>query len=434
MSEVAYVLKGYPRLSETFITSEIFRVEQAGQSVRLFVIKALEDHQRASHYPVVERIKARPVYLPAATPLTGTPLRRWLPRNLPAFAPALRRVARRRPAGTARALAVVVAQTARELRDEPLKPRKKHLKEFLQAAALADEVMRCPQIARLHAHFANDTTMVAWLAALMTGLRFSFTAHAHDIYDAALNPAGLLRRKLLAAEFVVTCTEANRRHLHGLAPEATVHRVYHGLNADVARMVAGAPPHAARNGRLRVLAVGRLVRKKGFDVLVDACFELERRGVPFDALIVGPDGGEGDALRSRIGERGLDGRVTLTGSMDQVALCDEYRRADVLCQPSRVLGNDRDGIPNVLVEGMACGVPVVTTNVSGIPELVTDAVNGLLVPADDPAALAGALQRLAADPGLGERLAQAGAQTVRERFDGTRAAASLVELFAGAAA
>ena len=84
MSEVAYVLKGYPRLSETFITSEIFRVEQAGQSVRLFVIKALEDHQRASRYPVVERIKARPVYLPAATPLTGTPLRRWLPRNLPA--------------------------------------------------------------------------------------------------------------------------------------------------------------------------------------------------------------------------------------------------------------------------------------------------------------------------------------------------------------
>src|SRR5947209_4055481 len=133
MPEVAYVLKGYPRLSETFITSEIHRVEQAGQPLRLFVIKPLEDHQRATRYPVVDRIHARPVYLPEATPLTGTPLRRWLPRNLPTFAPALRSVTRRRPAGTARAVGLVATQTFREWLREPLRLRKKHLKELLQA-------------------------------------------------------------------------------------------------------------------------------------------------------------------------------------------------------------------------------------------------------------------------------------------------------------
>ena len=289
--------------------------------------------------------------------------------------------------------------------------------------------MRCPEVTRLHAHYAHDVAMVAWLASIMTGLRFSFTAHAHDIYDASLNPAGLLRRKLLAAEFVVTCTEANRRHLLSIAPWARVHRVYHGLNADVARIVAAEPARSQRNGRLRVLGVGRLVPKKGFDVLVDACAELDRRGVPFDAAIVGPDGGEGEELRRRIGRLGLGGRVALAGSMDQIELCDEYRRADVLCQPCRVLDDDRDGIPNVLVEAMAFRVPVVTTGVSGIPELVADGVNGLVVPPDDAAALADALERLADDRALTELLARAGEKTVRERFDGERLAGRLVSLF-----
>jgi len=169
-------------------------------------------------------------------------------------------------------------------------------------------------------------------------------------------------------------------------------------------------------------------------VLVDACAELERRGMAFDTVIVGPDGGEGDALRERIAGLGLEGRVTLAGSMDQIELCDEYRRADVLCQPCRVLDGDRDGIPNVLVEAMAFCVPVVTTAVSGIPELVTDGANGLVVAPDDRDALAAALERLAADRALSDRLAHAGRQTVLERFDGERLAGDLVSLFSEAAA
>jgi len=190
-----------------------------------------------------------------------------------------------------------------------------------------------------------------------------------------------------------------------------------------------APPRSAPNGALRVLGVGRLVRKKGFDVFVEACGELARRGVPFEAAIVGPDGEHGDEVRARIAELGLQDRVALPGSMDQSALCDAYRNADAVCQPCRLLDQDRDGIPNVLVEAMACGAPVVSTPISGIPELVTDDVNGLLVPQEDPVALADALQRLREEPELGERLGAAGARTVRERFDGDELAVRLVSLF-----
>ena len=259
---------------------------------------------------------------------------------------------------------------------------------------------------------------------------FSFTGHAKDVYSAKLNPGGLLRRKLLAARFVVTCTEANRTHLLGLAPTARVHRVYHGLNADFARLLAERHDPAARNGSFRVLSVGRLVEKKGFDILVAAQAALAARGVPAETTIAGDGDGEdfADALRRLIERHGLG--VCLPGVMSQAALFEEYRRASVFCLPCRVLDNgDRDGIPNVIVEAMAAGLPVVTTPISGIPEIVEDGVNGLLVEPDNAEGLADALFRLYTDPGLRARLAAAGESTVRERFDGERLAGRVAALF-----
>jgi glycosyltransferase involved in cell wall biosynthesis len=430
MPEIAYVLKAYPRLSEPYITGEIHRVEQAGMKMRLFAIKPVEEWERQARYPVVERIEAQCVYLPGLSGLGGATWRGWIRENAPRMWPSLRLVARRRPLGLARAIGAAAAQTVRA-RDGRKVP-KLYLKELCQAIGLAAELEDCPDVTQLHSHYAHGATTVAWLASKITGLPFSFTAHARDIYAESLNPAGLLRRKLLEAKFCVTCTGANRDHLLTVAPEATVHLVYHGLAVDVEDVLSDAPPRTAPNGHLRLLGVGRLVRKKGFDVFVEACAELVRRGVPFEAAIVGPDGPHGDEVRARIRELGLEDKVALPGSMDQAALCEAYRGSDCLCQPCRVLDEDRDGIPNVLVEAMACGVPVVTTGVSGIPELVTDGVNGLLVPEDDPIALADALQRLREQPELGERLGAAGADTVRERFDGDRLAARLVSLFDGA--
>ena len=178
-----------------------------------------------------------------------------------------------------------------------------------------------------------------------------------------------------------------------------------------------------------MLGVGRLVAKKGFDVFVDACAELRRRDVPFEALIVGQDDKHGDVVRERIAAQDLGDRIELPGAMGQEELLREYRRAGVLAMPCRVLDNDRDGIPNVLVEAMAAGAPVVATGVSGIPELVEDEVNGLLVEPDDPSALADALIRLHEDRELAARISNAGRRTVQERFDGDRLARRLADLF-----
>ena len=165
--------------------------------------------------------------------------------------------------------------------------------------------------------------------------------------------------------------------------------------------------------------------------MVEACGVLARRGVPFEALIVGPDDDAGPGLRRRIGELGLNGRIRLEGQMSQAQLLEEYRRASAFCLPCRVLDNgDRDGIPNVLAEAMACGAPVVTTPISGIPEIVRDGVNGLLVAPDEPEALADAVLRLRDDRALAQQISEQARATVRREFDGERLAGTLQALFA----
>jgi glycosyltransferase involved in cell wall biosynthesis len=423
---VAYVLKGWPRISELFIASEIYRLEQAGLRLRLYALKP-GDEQR---HPVVERIRTQATYLPPTTLLSGVSLVRWLRDNFRPFLPALVRVSRRRPLGLLRAIAMAFAQAVRARRTRWSALPKVYLRELLHATALADQLLDAPDVRHLHAHFAHGCTTVTWLAAAITGLPFSFTGHAKDIYKPSLNPAGLLRRKLLAARFAVTCTEANRRHLQAIASEATVHRVYHGLNADFARLLAQDGARPAPPETLRLLGVGRLAAKKGFDVVVDACDVLSRRGVPFEAVLVGPDDDGAPGIRRRIFELGLEGQIRLPGQMSQAELLEEYHRASALCLPCRILDTgDRDGIPNVLAEAMACGTPVVTTRVSGIPELVRDGVNGLLVPPDDPAAIADAVLRLARDRDLARRIGDGGRDTARRELDGDRLAGALAALF-----
>jgi glycosyltransferase involved in cell wall biosynthesis len=230
---------------------------------------------------------------------------------------------------------------------------------------------------------------------------------------------------------VVTCTEANRRHLEALGSRTPVHVVYHGLNADFEPLVA-AGVQRVEPERIRLLAVGRLVRKKGLDTFVDACAVLHGRGVDFEAVIVGESGDHEPEIRARVAATDLADRVRFLGPLTQGALFEEYRRASVFALPCRVLEDgDRDGIPNVLMEAMACGAPVVTTGVSGITELVRDGENGIVVEPDHPSDLADALHRLIKDPGLATQLAEQGRRTIAERFDAGLSATRMATLLTG---
>jgi glycosyltransferase involved in cell wall biosynthesis len=312
--------------------------------------------------------------------------------------------------------------------------RKSTLKEFLQAASLADAIATAGDVRHIHAHFCHSATTVAWLAAIMTGIPLSFTAHAKDVYCEELNPAGLLIRKLAAARFVVTCTDANRTYLQGLTA-TPVHCLYHGLDVEFARLCGANVRPRQFDRRIRALAVGRLVAKKGLDVFIEACALLRDRGIALEATVVGESGDQDDALRALVAARGLRDAVTFTGPLTQAQLFDQYSRATVFCMLSRVLENgDRDGIPNVMAEAMACGVPVVATTVSGIPELLDHDVNGLLVAPDNAREAADAMESLHRDPGRADRLSRNGRTAIGHRFNGDVSAQALSLLLTTGAA
>jgi glycosyltransferase involved in cell wall biosynthesis len=280
-----------------------------------------------------------------------------------------------------------------------------------QALELAVAVRR-KGIRHLHAPFASDACTVTRLAARFAGVPYSFTARAKDIFHDSVRPDDL-RQKLRDAAGVVTISDFHldylRRTYGPLA--AHVRRVYNGLDLDEFRY---RPPH---DRPPVILAVGRLVEKKGFADLIDACELLASRGRDFRCRIVGAG-----ALRAELlaqAERlGLLGRVELVGPLPQAEVIREMHAAAVLAMPC-VVGKDgdRDGLPNVIQEALALGTPVVTTDVTGIPEVVRDGQTGLQVPQRDPPALAAALDRLLADPDLRVRLAAGGRRLIEAEFD-----------------
>jgi glycosyltransferase involved in cell wall biosynthesis len=427
---IAYVMNGFPRLSETFIAHEIYQLERLGMDLRLYSVK---HEKEAIVHPVVEKIHAPLTYLPAATSLSGTALLPWLTHNLPSFWRAHRVVALRHPLRWLGALGAVMALAWNHRgRDEQgrMRLRKVFIKEFLQAGEIAADILRGDEVAHLHGHFCHGVATITWLTSRMTGIGYSFTAHAKDIYQAELNPGKLLERKMDGARFVATCTCANAQVLCARHPRPSeVHAIYHGLDTDFfappalsAQRDNGTPP--------LILSVGRFVEKKGFDQLVEACATLRDSGVAFVCIIVGESGSAYRTIRRLIDERDLNDQVRLMSAVTQDGLRAIYARAHVFALPCQVMDDgDRDGFPNVLAEAMAMGVPVVSTRISGIPELIDDGVHGLLVNPRDSDGLAQALRRVLEDAGLQESLARVGRQRICERFDSRRTTLALRDLF-----
>ncbi|MEM8614945.1 MAG: glycosyltransferase family 4 protein, partial [Cyanobacteria bacterium P01_H01_bin.105] len=289
----------------------------------------------------------------------------------------------------------------------------RRLHEFLQGCYLAWKLQDLG-ITHLHAHFANVPTATAEIAQAFTGFSYSITAHAKDIY---LSNKDALDRRMAKAEFVLTCTDYNRRHLEQISTSRTpIHLAYHGL--DIARFSPA--PRAQPSDIPLILSVGRFCEKKGFPYLLKACHLLKQVGMPFRCVIVGYGPLEA-TIRQQISALELNDHITLVGKLTQDQLIEYYQRADIFVLPCLVTDDgDRDGIPNVLLEAMAMEVPVVSSNISGISELVRSNENGILVSEKDALGLAQALEALLRQPEMRTILGKAGRLTVLDKFGLTR--------------
>jgi glycosyltransferase involved in cell wall biosynthesis len=400
---LGYVIRMFPQLSETFVANEIRELEALGLAIRIFSYR--RPVERVPH-ECVRRLRSPVDYLP-------DPLWRH-PRALLGSQLAVRR---RDPARHRTVLRYVARRSAAERSFDAWR-------RLLQAADLARRLAG-EGVYALHAHFAHGAADVAMLASRLTGLPFGFTAHARDVWT---SEPRRLAEKIRAADWVVTCSRASQDFLRSLADAreaAKVHLVHHGV--DLAKFRPADRPADADPPLL--LSAGRLVPKKGFADLLEACARLRDRGRRFRCLLVG-EGPDRPLLERRLRELRLADRLELAGSRSQEALAELYRRATLFALPCRVLANgDRDGIPNVLVEAMASGLPVVATRISGIPELVRHEENGLLVEQRSAGGLAAALERLLDDAALRRRLAARARLDVEKSFDSAENAQWLLGLF-----
>ena len=389
---VGYVLKMYPRFSETFVVTELLAHQDRGLDLEVFSLRPPADGR---FHESLARLRTPVTYLRSSS-IRAEDL--WT-----AFR-------------DARTELPDLARHADALWD--VEPR-----DAIQAVELALAV-RDRQITHLHAHFASVATTVARLAARLAGITYSFTAHAKDIFHDEVRDDDL-HAKLAGATDVVAISDYNHDHLRGrFGPAAArVRRVYNGI--DLAAFPFTAPADRAPV----IAAVGRLVEKKGFEDLLEAVALLRARGREVSVQLVGT-GPLASALAAQVGRLGLQDAVTMTGALTQDEVRTVVGGAAVFAAPC-VVGADgnRDGLPTVLLEAMALGTPCVATPVTGIPEVLRDEETGLLVPERDPEALAAALDRLLGDAGLRTRLATGARHRIEVDFDARRQAAAVAAGF-----
>lgn len=394
---LAYLLKKFPRLSETFVLNEILGQEALGRAIEVYARRPRDPEPT---HPQFARLKARIETLPSSSEidpwseLFGADADELLPR-------VKQLVSELRPLGHARlpnsiAEALVLRRKTREL-----------------------------GVRHVHVHFATDSAITARCLHALGGPTYSITAHAKDIYRDTVSPR-VLDDLVSNAAFVVTVCDANVSHMRGLvsARAATkIRRLYNGIDLELFRRPA------VERRPAQILSIGRLVEKKGFDVLVDAFAELARRGVEFTGVIAG-DGEDRELVARRIAERGLAERVRMTGPVDQHAVRALLHESELFCLPCKIgADGNRDALPTVLLEALAAELPCVSTPVSGVPEILDHGRAGLLAPENDALATADRLQALLADRELAGKLAAHGLEHAREHFDVRRTSRTLGSWF-----
>ncbi|MDS7598018.1 glycosyltransferase [Agrobacterium tumefaciens] len=402
--KIVVLLKGYPRLSETFIAQELLGLEKAGLELELVSMRRPTDKKR---HPVHDEIRAPVTYLPEY--LHEEPLR-----VLKAL------LACRRKDGFGEAL----RRFWQDLRHDVSRNR---FRRFGQAAVLAHE---WPADAGwLHVHFIHTPASVAAYTHLITGTPWTISAHAKDIWTSTDRDLSI---KLGSARWCVTCTASGHQHLLGLSgPKQNVYLSYHGL--DLTRFPHFDTPRPPRDGSdgndpVRILSVGRAVPKKGIDVLLRALASLPP-GLHWHFTHIG-GGDELAKLKALADELRLSDRIVWTGAMDQKQVLENYRQADIFALACRITSDgDRDGLPNVLVEAASQSLTCISTNISGIPEFFVDGENGLLTEPENSAAFAEALKAAITEPQLRQRLGEAAEDRVRTAFDHRTSITDLKNLF-----
>ncbi len=381
--DLVVVVNGFPRLSETFVLQELLELERRG--LRLHVI-ALRRPDEVIEQEAVRELSAEVEYLPE------------LSENAPRLAVRVAHAALllRRRVGYLHGISAAIAS--------PDFSRSRLNLGLLLAHRVVQ--LGSPPI---YVHFAHKPATIGRFAALLAGVPYALSTHAKDIW---LTPEGELARKVRDAAVVLTCTSGGKDLLDELARGRTqVRLVYHGV--DLKR-----PPRAHSDADLPVvLSVGRLVEKKGYSTLLRAASLLRLRGLEFRLRIAG-EGPEWSVLQRLVHELGLGDSVSFLGPLSEVEVRSEYDRADVFALACRELENgDRDGIPNVIVEAMAHGLPVVSTTGSGVSEAVVDGESGFLLPQDDPEAFAAALARILGDAQLRAQVGSAARERAAGQFD-----------------
>ncbi len=376
---IGYVLKVYPRTSQTFVLTEILAHERAGLAMDIFSLRRTDDTR---FHAALAKVQS-PVFQIARAGSKATLVLNEL-REHGQYLPQLWDVVQNSSANA---------------------------EDLLQAARLSRAIVD-RGIVHLHAHFGTVATVVARLASKITGISYSFTAHAKDIFHEIVEE-DVLRKKLADAAGVITVSQFNVAYLKDKYADAAdrVKLIYNGLDLDEFRFEQSGdrPP--------LILAVGRLVEKKGFSYLLDACDLLRSRGVRFRCEIVG--GGELEsALQAKFTELDLGDCVKLCGPMSQSDVKQKIRQAMLLAAPCvHAENDDRDGLPTILLEAMALGTPCISTPVTGIPEVLTHEETGLMVAERDEVALSDACERLLSDQHLRGTLTLNGRRLIEENFD-----------------
>ena len=395
---VGYILKQYPRLSETFILSEILGVEQVDAQVTIF---SLRHSTEGRFHPDIASVQGDVHYLPTA--------------DKAAFLSAVRALPE-----------LNTDQLAAVLDFVDLLPADRQARVLLDAVEVADRV-RLAGVNHLHAHFLTIAAHTAHIVHLLTGVPYTVTAHAKDIYRHTVD-WNLARQIAHHAAAVITVCDANLDHLGArLGPDATVHRIYNGLGPQQP------PVGLADRTRHLVVGVGRLVEKKGFDLLLHAVARLARDVEDLRCVLVG-DGDQRRSLEMLAKGLGIEDRVCFVGSLPQPRVAEWLRRAHVMAAPCRV-GDDgnQDALPTVLLEALGAGLPAIATPIAGIPEIIESGVEGLVIPAGDVDALSVGMAALMNDDARWATMSAAGPRKLARRFDRAATIRDLVAVFESAA-